>query len=79
MTIIAPEDYGEVSLIVTLDNTTTNVVIINISDDILCEADEMFELMLSSLSDSCAVSRFPVPVHILDNDSMSIQLFYALY
>ena len=40
---------------------------IAIRDDNICEFDEMFLIMLTSLND-CAVTTSPVPVYIIDND-----------
>ena len=41
---------------------------INITDDVFCEANERFEIILSSLNGSCIVASSPVPVYIMDND-----------
>ena len=67
--IIAPDDYTALAQIITLDSVTTSVhLMININDDMLCEADERFEIMLTSLNDNCAVTSSSVPVYTVDND-----------
>ena len=65
----APEDYTALSQTITLDSDTTSVhLMIPIIDDNLCEPDERFEIMLTSLNDNCEVTSSPVPVYIIDND-----------
>ena len=44
---------------------------IDIIDDVLCEPDERFEIVLTSLNDNCEVTSSPVPVLITDNDGKS--------
>ena len=69
MHTLAPADYTAVSPIITLDSVNTSEhCYINITDDMLCEADEMFEIVLTSLNDKCNVTSSPVPVFILNND-----------
>ena len=67
---IDPADYTALpSTLITLDSVTTSVqLMINITDDMLCEADERFEIMLTSLNDSCTIASPLVPVYIIDND-----------
>ena len=52
-------------------DTTSTSLIIDIVDDMLCEPDETFEIVLTSLNDNCAVITSPVPVLIIDNDGKS--------
>ena len=73
--ILAPDDYTAVQVNITLDSDTTiKHGYINITDDMLCEADEVFEIMLTSLNDNCVVTTSPVPVYIIDNDGMHLFL-----
>ena len=70
--LVAPEDYTALSWIVTLDSVTTSVhLMIPINDDNLCEPDESFEIVLTSLNDNCVVTSSPVLVLITDNDGIS--------
>ena len=66
----APDDYTALSRTITLDSDTTSVrlMIPIIDDDVLCEPDERFEIMLTSMDDNCEVTSSPVPVYITDND-----------
>ena len=67
--IIAPGDYTSLSQTITLSSATTSVnLMIAIIDDDICEPDEMFEIMLTSMNDKCAITSSPVPVLIIDND-----------
>ena len=69
LSYIAPDDYTTLMRTITLDSATTSVhLIVNITDDMLCEPDERFEIMLTSRNDNCAVTTSPVPVYIVDND-----------
>lgn len=66
---VVPTDYDAISRIITLDSCTPSAhFMIGITDDILCDADERFEIILMSLNDSCTVTSSSVPVYIIDND-----------
>ena len=66
--LIAPADYITFSRVITLDSGTTSAhLTILIIDDLLCDADESFEILLTSLS-NCIITTSPVPVNIIDND-----------
>ena len=68
---IAPDDYTAFTQTITLDHVTTSALImIEVNDDMECENDEGFEIMLTSRNDGCTITRTPVPVNILDNESM---------
>ena len=68
--LIAPADYIALSQTVTLDNSTADVhLMINITDDMLDEPEERFEIMMTSLNGSCVVTpSSPIPVFIIEND-----------
>ena len=70
-----PDDYTALSQTITLDSdTTSESLMIPINDDDLCESDERFEIMLTSLNDNCVVISSPVPVLIKDNDGKLQQI-----
>ena len=72
----APADYISFSRTITLDSVITNVhFTIPIIDDTVCDADERFDIILTSLSD-CIVTRSPVQVQIVDNDGMLSMIIY---
>ena len=66
---VDPDDYTALSRRITLDSDTTSAtLLIDINDDSLCESDKMFDILLRSLNDNCAVSSAPIPVFIIDDD-----------
>ena len=72
LSYIAPGDYTALTRIITLGSATTSVnITVDIDDDMFCEPDERFEIMLSSMNNNCAVTSSPVPVLIMDNDGKS--------
>ena len=67
--LVTPDDYTAISQSITLDSDLTSEYLwIPIIDDYLCEADERFQIVLTSYNDSCVVTSSPVPVYIIDND-----------
>ena len=64
-----PDDYTALSQNITLDNVNTSVhLVVYIYDDNLCEPDEKFYIVLTSLNDNCYITSSPVPVYIIDDD-----------
>ena len=58
---------------VILDDTVTSEQChIDITDDLICEADERFFISLISLNDNCATHSSPIPVIIVDDDGRSM-------
>ena len=66
---------ADYALIQSLTLTTTARIMIAIRDDDICESDEKFEIILTSLLD-CAIVNSPVPVYIIDNDGKFMNAFY---
>ena len=70
--LIAPNDYTAHSQTITLDSVTTSAhFTITIVDDMLCEPDKRFEIVLTSMNDICVVTSSSVPVLIIDDDGKS--------
>ena len=70
--LVALNDYTALSQTITLDSVSTSVnLMIDIIDDVLCEPDERFEIVLTSMNDNCVVTSSPVLVLIIDNDGES--------